>query len=284
MHPSREDEPSHGPWAILDLDRIDREVGLRGILSSPALQQGHGLFETLRVEDGRPWFLDRHLRRLRDSAAAWGWDWDTSKIPDGAIEEVFGLAAIGQGIGRLKIILLDLEAGRPYTLLLVRGEDPPADLWNGARAGVYPVRRHCPSSRTKTTSYADSVEARRWAGDRGLDLALFLSPDGHLLEEASANVLAWTGDLFLRPPLDAPRLSGITEEVLAEIVLPDMGIAIEEADLRPDDLLAPNGGCVTSSMSGAVPLLCVDEASCADTTSLCAQMRKGISAAAQRER
>jgi len=32
-----------------------------------------GVFETIRFADGRIWHLDRHLARLRQGAALWGW-------------------------------------------------------------------------------------------------------------------------------------------------------------------------------------------------------------------
>jgi 4-amino-4-deoxychorismate lyase len=208
-----------------------------------ALLRGSAAFETLRVYDGRPFLLDRHLARLAYSASALG-------IPpvDGATElvELVVRAAVPDHVLRLfrsSHALVATAAALPPGLddLRARGlalrtfeREPPPLL-----AGV------------KSTSYAPAFAARREAEDLGADDALFVSK-GRVLECATANIW-WVSNGRLHTPADGDGvLPGVTRAFILELE----EVAIETVGVEA--LLGADEAFTTSSIREVMPVVSID--------------------------
>jgi branched-subunit amino acid aminotransferase/4-amino-4-deoxychorismate lyase len=99
-------------------------------------RDGEGLFETLRVEDGRPHHWRRHLERLVVSAAELGFPVPPSpSVLAAALDEV--LAANGLTDAAVRItVTRGIPGGRPTrTGCWVEAEPLAARLWRGTRSG-----------------------------------------------------------------------------------------------------------------------------------------------------
>jgi para-aminobenzoate synthetase/4-amino-4-deoxychorismate lyase len=189
-----------------------------------------GVFETLRVADGRPVALEAHLARLAASARAlYG-----LALPDGLAERAAAAAtapsAGASPDGRLRIDL------RPDgTMTLATGPLPASDplalrAWT-VPGGLGPHK------------WADRrlVEALEAASDGAA--VLLVDAGGAVLEAGRANVFARGSDGIVRtPPADGRILPGVHRaRLLAE------GAAIE-AELSLDDLLAATDVWLTSAL------------------------------------
>lgn len=205
-----------------------------------ALLRGGAAFETLRVYDGRPFLLDRHLERLAFSATALGLP-STSAArelvelviaaspPDHVLrlyraERAFvaTTAALPSGLDELRergLVLATLETGAPALL-----------------AGV------------KSTSYAEAFAARRAvAGDD----VLFTSA-GVVRECATANIWWRRGELLFTPAAGAGVLPGVTRSLLIE-----REQAVEAA-FPLEELLAADEAFTTSSIREVMPVVELD--------------------------
>jgi branched-chain amino acid aminotransferase len=220
---------------------------------------GDGAFEAIKVRDGRPFAVARHLRRLEHSAGALGLALDRDLIERGISEVVADDITTGQNCW-LRVTVTGGSApmgtggvgSTPTVVLAVAPMVPWAPTCDVA---ITPWSRneHGPTAGLKTISYADNVIALRWAHLAGADEGLFTNTTGALCEGTGTNLFAVVGDRLLTPPLSAGCLAGITRELLIE-AMPQ----IVEADIAPDELRAAPEAFLTSTSRDVHPIATVD--------------------------
>jgi branched-chain amino acid aminotransferase len=185
------------------------------------LTVGDGVFETMKVVDGTPFALSRHLRRLGRSAAGLGLPpVDEQEVRRG-VDAV--LADLSVPRGRLRITytggVAPLGSGRgdgPPTLVVVADELSP---WPGPTSVVtvpWARNEHGALAGLKTTSYAENVVALSHAKDRDASEAIFANTAGHLCEGTGSNVFYVLDGELRTPTLASGCLAGISRELLLE--------------------------------------------------------------------
>lgn len=185
------------------------------------LTVGDGVFETVKVEGGRPFALSRHLNRLTRSARGLGLPEPDPEEITRACEAV--IAANPMPAARLRITY----TGGPSPLGSERGDAPatlvvavaPVTLGAGPTAVVtVPWTRNERGALTglKTTSYGENVVALARAREQGATEALFANTRGRLCEGTGSNVFVVVGGRLLTPPLSSGCLAGITRELVLE--------------------------------------------------------------------
>jgi branched-chain amino acid aminotransferase len=185
------------------------------------LTVGDGVFEAVKVVDGRPFALGRHLERLARSAAGLG----LPAPDDEAVRR--GVAAVLEGqdlpLGRLRITY----TGGPAPLGSGRGHEPPtlivvADAmgeWPRTTAVAtvpWPRNERGPLAGLKTTSYAENVVALAHAQARGASEAVFANLAGHLCEGTGSNVFYVLDGELRTPTLASGCLAGVTRALVLE--------------------------------------------------------------------
>jgi len=188
------------------------------------LTLGHGVFETIRVDEGAPFALSRHLRRLRAAAGHCGLDCPPATV---LAEEVHALLAADQLLrsGRVRV-RLTLTAG-PDLPGGPRGVPGPTRIVSGGQVPTphEPVtlllvdwRRgtRTPTTGVKATSYLDSVLALGAAQRHGAAEALLLSDRGHLSEASRANIFLISRRRLRTPSLASGCLPGVTRGLVCE--------------------------------------------------------------------
>src|SRR5688572_27321086 len=133
---------------------------------------GDGVFEAVKVLDGEPFALTRHLDRLTRSAQGLG-------LPDPDLDQVRrGVAAVRAEErpprGRLRITdtggVAPLGSGRgddTPTLVVVAAPLPPAATEVKVVTVPWPRNERGAVAGLKTTSYAENVVALAYAAERG---------------------------------------------------------------------------------------------------------------------
>lgn len=211
--------------------------------------RGRAVFETLRVYDGRPFELHPHFDRLTASARR-------LRLPDPPLTELQSLAhdalaAAGEpncvlrflwtpetGLALVSALPADLEELRARGLRLQVCE------WaTGALAGA------------KSVSYAENVAAQAAAVEAGFDDALFVAPDGTVLEGPTSNVWFRDGDVLHTPALALPILAGVTRGVIRRLAP-----SVEEGRYPLERLLAADEVFLSSSVREVMPVVAVGDA------------------------
>ncbi len=222
------------------------------------LVTGDGVFETVKVADGVPFALTRHLARLARSAS--GLD---LAVPDQDALRAGTLAVIGASdrseLARLRITLtggispLGSERGAAaptaiIALAAARGPAPTADVV------TVPWRRneHGAVTGLKTTSYAENVRALAYAAQYGGSEAIFANTAGQLCEGTGTNVFAVVGGRLVTPPLSSGCLAGVTRALVIEWC----GAAEEE--LPAGALADADEAFLTGSTRDVQPIRAVD--------------------------
>ncbi|HXV59199.1 MAG TPA: aminotransferase class IV [Vicinamibacteria bacterium] len=231
---------------------------------------GASVYEAVRTYDGRPFLLERHLKRLRESAAALDIVFDTD---DGELAKRIDdtLQAASNPESQIRIVVsagvgrIDYGAGstsKPTVVIVVRPlPDFPDTLYrDGADAVFVTIMRAAPgnlSPRIKSSNLLNNVMALRQAHARGAYEALMLNSAGEVAEGSMSNVFIAKGGAIRTPPLDAGILEGITRELVFEIAN-ESRLELEEATFLPDELLAADEVFITASARQIVPIVRVD--------------------------
>lgn len=185
--------------------------------------RGDGVFEVVRLYDGRPFALADHLARLASSADALRLSVDIDAVRTDA------LMLARQAVGHDAVLRLVMTRGGRRVAVL---EDVPAFPATVSLARVV----HAPDSLIaglKTLSYAANMLATRIAREHNADEALLVTPDGHVLEGPSFAVFFGfaSGAPLVTPPLSEGILDSITRRRLLGLVeVAERPIAVAELD------------------------------------------------------
>lgn len=228
-------------------------------VSDHGLTVGDGVFETMKLVDGRPFALRRHLARLRRSAEGLGLDPGRSDDQlAAAVAAVVGANDLATGRVRLTVT----GGPGPYgsergtgaaTLIVAAGPLAPAAA--DVDVVTVPWRRneHGAVAGLKTTSYAENVVALAEARRRGAGEAILANTAGQLCEGTGTNVFLVYDGAPMTPTLASGCLAGVTRQLVLEAV-PD----IVELDVPLERLAMADEAFLTSSTRDVQAIRAVD--------------------------
>jgi len=209
--------------------------------------RGRAVFETLRVYDGRPFELHPHFDRLAASARR-------LRLPEPPQAELQSLAHDALAAANEPNCVLRF-LWTPQTGLALVSALPP-DLeelrTRGLRVQVCDWATGLLAG-AKSVSYAENMAAQDAAEEAGFDDALFVAPDGAVLEGPTSNVWFREGDVLHTPTLELPILAGVTRGVIRRLA----GGTVEEGRYPLERLLAADEVFLTSSVREVMPVVAV---------------------------
>ncbi|HEX2642394.1 MAG TPA: aminotransferase class IV [Thermoanaerobaculia bacterium] len=217
---------------------------------------GDGLFETLRVEDGRAWDVPGHLDRLFAGLERIG-----VQLPETRCEIAAALTAVAadapRPTARLRLTVSRGEGEQPTRLITARAYDPPdAESY---RQGVAVQLLHrpallstSPTAGLKSLSYQAHVLALHEARAAGAWDTVLLNEHGHAVEGARANLIVVLHDGKFTPPLSDGCLPGIVRRRLLEAG------SVKERSLDREDLDRAIEVLLTNSLIGVLPVSRLD--------------------------
>ena len=192
--------------AVLDGDQVAAADATIPVHDEGFLR-GDGAFEVVAVYDGRPFALREHLERLERSCRG-------LRIPFPAASLVEGIELAVAEMGGLTYALRIIVTVSGRRLVITEPWKMPSE-----QIRLSLVENHAqPILRgLKTLSYAANMLSGRIARERGYDEALWISPEGHVLEAPTA-AFFWVSadDRLLTPPLSDGILDSITRRVVLE--------------------------------------------------------------------
>ncbi len=193
------------------LASLDGEIMLAGEAMIPVtdegLIRGDGVFEVIRVYDGKPYAFEAHMARLERSA--------------GNIRLGVDLEAVRADAHRLLA-----EAGpdqEALRIMVTRGgrrimfTEPLHLLPERARLKTITYSPTRVLDGVKSLSYAANMLASRLAREQGFDEALLVTPHGRVLEAPTSSIF-WVKDgELLTPPLSDHILASITRALVIDV-------------------------------------------------------------------
>ncbi|MDO8540670.1 MAG: aminotransferase class IV [Opitutaceae bacterium] len=219
---------------------------------------GLGLFETIKVLDGRLVFFPEHAERLGRSAAELGLVLAISREELHArCRQCIGANALRDAA--LKLVVYQSPGG--VGELIVPGRNLyPSELYaRGFRLKTMRENgRNHELSGHKTLNYLKCIRAKRGAEASGFDEALFVAADGAVLEGAISNVFVVKDGLVHTPSLAQGILPGIARAAVLRLLIAE---PVDEGAIPGALLLAADEVFVTNSLLGVMPVGRVDERS-----------------------
>ncbi len=212
--------------------------------------RGDGVFEVVRVYDGRPFALEEHLDRLERSAARLrlGWEVPRAELESESGELLERRGETGEAFeGCLRLVLT--RGG--HRLVLTEPLPPTPEHIRLAFVTYAPP--HILDG-IKSLSYAPNMLAGRLARERGFDEALLTTPHGRVLEAPTASVF-WVGDdgVLSTPPLEDHILASITRDRLLQLV------EARERPVSTDELMAAREAFLASTTREVQPVAAIED-------------------------
>jgi len=228
-----------------------------------AFQFGDGLFESIRIINGRPCFLDNHLNRMKLGLQAL----DISPGPDFDLDrlegELFALIKendINQG-GRARITVSRAPGGR-YNPTTEEGVDYLIEAQSlernhfalnekGLVLDVYTDMRKQVNrlSCFKTLNCQLYIMASLKAKADHLDDVLITNDKDIIIESANSNIFIVSNGVLYTPPLDDGCLGGTMRMEIINTALRN-DIKVYETSLRPQNLLVADELFLTNAIQG----------------------------------
>jgi branched-chain amino acid aminotransferase len=239
------------PTTTAELASVDGRVTPAYEATIPATDEGFlrgdGVFEVVRVYDGRPFALPDHLDRLERSAANLRLDGVPRSELESEIPELLEARGGAEFDGCLRIVLT--RGG--HRLLLT--EPLPASP-ERIRLGVVEYAPTHVLDGIKSLSYGANMLCGRLARERGFDEALLVTPHGRVLE-APTSSLFWVdadGAMFT-PPLSEHILASITRDRVMKVA------DVEERACTMDDLRGATEAFLASTTREAQSIAQVED-------------------------
>jgi branched-chain amino acid aminotransferase len=213
-------------------------------VTDEGLLRGDGVFEVIRLYEGRPFALDEHLTRMEGSAANLRLAADVAALrPE--VEALLERAGAVDALLRLVIT----RGGRRLALVEPLPEHPASIRL--ATVTYAPTRV---LDGIKSLSYAGNMLATRLAKERGADEALLVTPHGRVLEAPTSTFMWASGGALRTPPLGEHILDSITRRRLLE----ELDVVEEPCTL--DDLADAEEAFLTSTVREVQPVAGIDDA------------------------
>ena len=230
-------------------------------LADRGLAYGDGLFETMRVGQGRIALLDRHLQRLRAGCQRLQLEPDFEQLHS---EIVAFAASLQQGV--CKLVLTRGDGQRGYGMpqpavprRILQGASLPQWPEENARDGI---RLFSCQSRLaiqpllaglKHLNRLEQVMARAEWQDPAFAEGLMLDTSGRIIEAVFSNIFFVRDGGLLTPRLNDSGVAGIMRGLLLELAR-QQGLAVEETDLYPRQLSTMDEAFTCNSLYGIWPV------------------------------
>src|SRR5438128_27300 len=254
---------------------VDQEHAVVSVFDHGFLY-GEGVYETLRTYNGHPFLLDRHIRRLRNSAGMLALPvpltdegiagrfretMRAGRLGDGPANEAYIRILVTRGVGELSYDPADCPA--PTIVVIVKPHVAPSRevFERGVMVSLVPIIRNHPGTVNpliKSNNLLNNALAMQDAFRHGGYEGIMRNYRGELAECTQSNLFIVSGGAALTPPVDAGLLPGITRAFLFEVG-DERGIPVREAVLRDEDLFGADEAFLTSTTREVVPIVRIDD-------------------------
>ncbi|MBI3850487.1 MAG: aminodeoxychorismate lyase [Verrucomicrobia bacterium] len=229
---------------------------------------GDGLFETIRVCNGKPFRWAQHLERLQRGAEFLKLrpplspdalrDFAAQLIERNQMPESLLRLTLSRGVGPRGYS--PKGADRPTVVMSLHSapdidpKNPPQ--WRLITSSVR-LPANEPLAQFKTCNKLPQILARAEADVAGADEALLLNTNGEVIEAASSNLFWIENDTVCTPPLVSGILPGVTRAVVLEICR-KLKIETQETTIFPKGLQQVQSVFLSLSSWGIVQATTLD--------------------------
>ena len=230
---------------------------------------GDGIFETLRLFNGKPFRWQEHLERFQRGAEFLKIEPPFSAdVLRGFADQLVAKNRMPDSI--LRLVLTRGPGARGYSPknaqrrpTMVMSLHPPPEV-NSAHpprwkliVSSHRLPANEPLAQFKTCNKLPQILARGEADAAGADEALLTNTDGFVVEGSGSNLFWIQNDAVCTAPLASGVLPGVTRAAVLDIC-GLLRLKVREAGVRPEELRQAQGVFLSLSSFGVVEALALD--------------------------
>ena len=231
---------------------------------------GDSIYEVICTVNGKPCFLDEHLKRLYASAS--GISLEIPRKSEWIKEEIKKtLNSAGNPESYIRIIVtrgegeLDIDPSscfNPNIIIFVKNIPLiPQEIYEkGISVSLVSIKRNSRDSlnpAVKTGNYLNNILARMEAQKLGANDAIMVNPWGQLTESTTSNLFFVKDERVLTPEKDCGILSGITREKIIQLAH-ENGIALDEGKWPGEELFKADEIFLSGTVKKIMPVSILD--------------------------
>jgi branched-chain amino acid aminotransferase len=248
---------------------VDREDAKITVFDH-GLLYGDGVFEGIRVYNGRVFELDAHIKRLYESAKAIRLTISLSHSElAAAIEETVEANSITDGYVRLVVtrgvgtLGLNPFICKNSCIYIIADSIQlyPEELYEKGMKiiSATTVRNHplAIPPQAKTMNYLNNILAKIEALDNDVPEAIMYNHEGYVAEASGDNVLIVKDGVIYTPPAEAGALPGITRSIVIKLAK-DENLQVVEKNLTRFDLYVCDEFFLTGTAAEVIGIVEVD--------------------------
>jgi len=253
----------------IDGDLYSRENAKISVFDS-LVQGGDGVWEGLRVYDGKIFALDEHLARLQNSARAMAFD----SVPSNEeIKQALFATLEANGMRDQTHIRLTLSRGEkvtsymspevnqygPTLIVLAEWKKPIHHEKKGLRLITSSVRRNtsqCIDSKIHHNNLINNILAKIEANAAGVDGAVMMDIEGFVSEVNATNIFFVRNGAVSTPFADS-CLPGITRRIVIDLCR-ENDIPVSEKRISMAEMYSADECFTTGTMGELVPAVEID--------------------------
>lgn len=234
------------------------------------LLYGDGIFEGIRVYNGRIFKMEEHMDRLFDSAKSIMLEIGMTRqeLIDAHVEtirrnghrDIYIRTIVTRGVGNLGI---DPRKCPKASVIIIADKIalyPPEFYEKGLEVITVATRRTSVDSltaRVKSLNYLNNVMGKLDVARAGAFEGIMLNSEGYVTEATADNVFVIKNGVIFTPPRYLGILEGITRNTVIEIA-PSLGYTVKEDVLTRHDLFIADEIFLTGSGAEIIPVINCD--------------------------
>lgn len=228
---------------------ITTEENVRISPSNRAFRYADGLFETMKLVDGKVVLQDLHVERLYSSLEIMKFSISSFPDPAGLVKHIIELVEKNQCLTSARVrltvfagdtTLYDVSGRSPNYLIEAVSLEPRGFTLNerGLAVGIYrdAVKPCDIFSPVKSNNFLPYVMGAVWARENGLDESILLNQYGKVADATIANVFIVKDGRVKTPPLADGPVNGVMRKYLLKCIK-DEGIPYKETSLAVGEVL-----------------------------------------------
>lgn len=231
----------------------DEDEGVLPI-NNRSYKWGDGLFETIKVYNGKILLDNYHLDRLFLGLRVLQIHYSDADFSAARLHQLIHSLVNQNGLtlaARVRLAVFRNENNTVGFTIEATALKPGHDEWNkeGQTIGLYPYARKSLDvfSGLKTANYLPYVMAARYAEQNNLDDVLLLNSNNNICDSTRANVFLVFGRSLYTPPLHEGCVQGVMRRVLLD-QLPGLGYTIQQKVITEEDLLKADEVFLTNAL------------------------------------
>ncbi|SNT03223.1 4-amino-4-deoxychorismate lyase [Anaerovirgula multivorans] len=228
-------------------------------LESEGFLYGYGVFETIKFENRKVYFLKEHLERMKDGLEKLNLFLDADEAF--ILDQFYNLREVNKiPSGVLKITCTKNKDKQDLILSTRENRYSKEDYVKGFKLCSTDVKRnpHSIGAYIKSHNYMENYLVRQQAVSRGYDEVIFTNVYDEICEGTIANIFFIKTDKVYTPAIECGILPGIIRKKVIDLVNKFM-LPVEIGKYSKEDLLMAEEVFLTNSLMEIMPVSQIDD-------------------------